>query len=284
MRSMACIASACALTFSAPLLAQETASTESNSKWGEDIVVAGAGVGILPDYEGSDNYRLVPVPGAIGRVSGIKFVYIGNRFSADLIREKPGPGWDFQLGPFASVGLNRTSLKSIDDTRIRALGKLGTAVELGGYVGIARQGVITSDYDRLSLSLSYRHDVAGVYDGAIVTPTINYMTPLSRKAMVTIFASANHADSGYATTYYTITPQQSLASGLPTFNARSGWKDMSVGGAANLSVTGDLTHGLSVAAGLVYTRLMNDFADSPVVSVAGSRNQMLAGLGLAYTF
>ncbi len=117
----------------------------------QDLLIAGLGIGVMPAYEGSGQGRAVPVPGVIGRVNGTKFMLLGNQASLDLIKDKPGPGWDFQLGPYAAVGLNRTSLGAIDDLRIRALGKVDIAVELGGYVGIARQGVITSDFDRLSL-------------------------------------------------------------------------------------------------------------------------------------
>jgi outer membrane scaffolding protein for murein synthesis (MipA/OmpV family) len=273
---------ACLLIFATPALAQDGTPPDPNVQ--RDFVAVGAGVAVLPDYEGSNDYRVAPVPGAIGSIGGYKFMLLGNRVNVDLIKDKPGPGWDIQAGPFASIGFNRTSLKGIDDPRIKALGKVDNAIELGGYIGIGKQGVITSDYDRLSLTLSYRHDVNNAYDGAILTPSISYLTPLSTKTMVTIFANANHADSGYATTYYSITPQQSARSGLAQFNAKPGWKDVSLGAAANFSLTGDLTHGLSVAAGLVYTRMINDFAASPVVSVAGSRDQMIGGIGLAYTF
>jgi outer membrane scaffolding protein for murein synthesis (MipA/OmpV family) len=30
--------------------------------------------------------------------------------------------------------------------------------------------------------------------------------------------------------------------------------------------------------------MLNDFADSPIVSIAGNRNQWLGGAGVAYTF
>lgn len=263
--------------------AQEAAPATERALGGDRLMV-GIGVASVPDYEGSNDSRIVPAPGAIGSIGGHKFMLVGNRASLDLLKDKPGPGWDFELGPVAAIGFNRASLKGIEDPRIRALGKLGYAVELGGYAGIARQGVITSDYDRLSLSVSYRHDVAGGHGGAMIMPTINYMTPLSTKSMVTIFASAAHADRDYADSYYTITPAQSAASGLPAFKAGSGWKSWSVGGAANLSLTGDLTQGLSAVAGLVYTKLLNDFADSPVTSIAGSRDQLIFGAGLAFTF
>ncbi|UIJ45870.1 MipA/OmpV family protein [Sphingomonas cannabina] len=250
----------------------------------DSFATIGVGIATVPDYEGSDDNRIAPFPAAMGQVSGYRFTLIGNRLSVDLIRNRPGPGWDLQLGPVAAVNFNRSSTKSIDDPRIKALGKVDTAIELGGYAGIARTGVITSDYDRLSVSVTYRHDVAGSHDSGIWTPTVSYMTPLSRKAMVGLFASADHVEGKYARTYFSVTPGQSIASGLPVYNARGGWKNLTLGAMAGVSLTGDLTHGLSLVGGGAWSRLMNDFADSPVTSVAGDRNQWIGTVGLAYTF
>ncbi len=259
------------------------AQTEREDK-GEDMLMAGLGLGIVPAYEGADQSRAVPVPGLVGRVDGIKFVLLGNQASVDLLRDRSGPGWDLQLGPIASLGFNRAMPGAIDDPRVRALGKVALAVEVGGYVGIARQGVVTSDYDRLSLTLGVRRDVAGAHEGTLLVPTITYLTPLSRKALVSLFATATHADGNYADTYYTITPGQSAASGLPTFKAGAGWTSWTAGAAGLLSLIGDMEHGLMLAGGVGYGRMLGDFAASPVVSIAGSRNQWSAGIGLAYSF
>jgi outer membrane scaffolding protein for murein synthesis (MipA/OmpV family) len=272
-----------------PALAQDAAGATPPDAGGQfdtsrdTITVAAAGV-YLPDYEGSDHNHFTPAPGAIGSVKGFNFTLIGNRLSVDLIPNRPGQKIDVQFGPTAVLNFNRNSLSSIDNRQIRALGKIDKAVELGGYVGIGKTGIITSPYDRLSVSLSYRHDVSGVHDSAIVTPTVNYLTPLSRKSAVGIFASANHAGTGYARTYFSITNAQSLQSGLPTYAAHSGWKDYTLGALATTSLTGDLLHGFKLIAGGTYTRLLNGFSYSPVTRVAGSPNQWLGAVGLAYTF
>ena len=282
-------AAALAAVATTPALAQDGAGATPPDAGGQfdtsrdTITVAAAGV-YLPDYEGADHNHFTPAPGAIGSVRGFNFSLIGNRLSVDLIPNRPGQKLDFQFGPTAVLDFNRNSLDSIDDPRIRALGKIGKAVELGGYVGIGKTGVITSPYDRLSVSVSYRHDVSGVHDSAIVTPTINYLTPLSRKSAVGLFASANHAGAGYARTYFSINGAQSLASGLPAYNAHAGWKDYTLGALGTVSLTGDLLHGFKLVAGGTYTRLMNGFSYSPVTRVAGSPSQWLGAVGLAYTF
>ncbi|MGR6329534.1 MipA/OmpV family protein [Sphingomonas sp. XXL09] len=249
-----------------------------------DTVTAGVVAVYLPDYEGSNHYRWTGAPAAIGSVKGFAFTLAGNRVSVDLIPNPPGPKWDIQAGPIALVNFNRTTLSQIDDPRIRALGKLDTAIELGGYVGIGKTGVITSPYDKLSVSVSYRHDVSGVHDAGIWQPTVNYFTPLSLKAAVGLFASAERAERGYAQTYFGITPAQSVASGFTTYSPRGGWKNWGVGALGTYSLTGNLLHGVKLVAGGTYRRMLNDFGNSPVTRIAGSKNQWLGAVGLAYTF
>ncbi|MFL0413095.1 MipA/OmpV family protein [uncultured Sphingomonas sp.] len=249
-----------------------------------DMVTIGIGAGYLPDYDGSNDYRFVPVPAAIGTIGGINFSVTGNRASADLLPSRPGEAWDIQLGPVAVINFTRSSRQGIDDPRVRRLGELDTAVEVGGYFGIGKTGVITSPYDKLSLSLSYRHDVAGVHRSGIWQPTLNYFTPLSRKTAVALFASAERVESKYVRTYFNVSPEASVASGLPVYNGRGGWKSYTLGAVGTVSLTGDLLKGFKLVGGGTYRRMLDDVAASPLVSIAGSRNQWAGVLGIGYTF
>ncbi|MEZ0243949.1 MAG: MipA/OmpV family protein [Sphingomonas sp.] len=247
-----------------------------------DSLTVGAAAGYTPSYEGSDDYVLTVVPGIRGRVSGINFTLRGNRFSADLVPTKGGPGWDVQFGPIVSLNFNRSA--AIVDPRVRLLPKRKTAIEVGGYVGIGKQGVITSEYDKLSINVAGVYDVSGTHSSYVITPTIDYGTPLSTTAYVGLNFSANYAGEGYADTYFSVDPAGAAASGLPVFAAHKGWKDWTISTVGVMSLTGDLTGGLQMMAGFSYRRMLNDAADSPVTSVAGSRDQLTGLLGLAYTF
>ena len=99
-----------------------------------------------------------------------------------------------------------------------------------------------------------------------------------------MFASAEHVENRYAAAYYGVTPAGSIASGLPVYTARGGWKNYTVGALATVSLTGGLLHGFKLFGGGTYERLLNDFGDSPLVSIAGRRSQWLGALGLGYTF
>lgn len=273
------------LSLATPALAQDASQPPATTieTGGDSITIGGGGV-YLPDYEGSDDYRFVAAPGAIGQFKGFAFQLAGNRLSVDLIPNQPGPVWDIQAGPLGVVNFNRTRLESIDDPRVRALGELDTAIELGGFVGVGKTGVITSPYDKLSVSVSYRHDVSNVHDSGIWQPTINYLTPLSRKAAVALFGSAERAGRGYAQTYFSVLPTQVATSTLPAYNARAGWKNYSLGAVGTYALSGDLLHGFKAVAGVNYRRMLNSFGYSPVTRIAGDKDQWLAAVGLAYTF
>ncbi|WP_244489540.1 MipA/OmpV family protein [Sphingomonas yabuuchiae] len=279
-----------ALSLSVPAFAQDStissnpAAAEMAGQLGKNTVTVGLGAAYLPRYEGSKDYSFSPAPAALAYIDGHTITYIGNRISVDLIGDKTNRDWDIQAGPIGVVNLDRTTTSGIGNRQVAALGKIGAAVELGGYVGIGKIGVVTSPYDRLSVSVSYRHDVTGVHDSGIWQPSVNYFTPLSTKAAVGLFATAEHAGRGYARRYFSITPDQSAASGLPVYNARAGWKDWSVGGLATYSITGNLLKGWKIVGGLTYGRELGNFADSPIVSQVGSRSQWLSALGVAYTF
>lgn len=271
------------LIAAAPALAQEEPPAEVAQEGAARLTI-GAGAAWIPDYEGSDESRITPLPAANGTVAGMSFTVLGNRASMDVIPNDTGPVWDFQLGPVAVLNLNRTNIDAIEDPRVRALGEVDTAVEVGGYVGIGKTGLITSDFDKLSITLSYRHDVTKIHKSGIWTPSINYTTPLSTKALVGIFASAEIVEDRYARTYFGVTPAGSAASGLPVFAPKGGQKDITFGALFTHSLTGDLTKGLALVAGGTYRKLVGDFADSPLVSIAGTRHQWTVGAGLALTF
>ena len=240
-------------------LAQDDAPTPEQAEVAQEararLTVAAGGVW-LPDYEGSDDNRWVPAPAANGTVAGMSFTVLGNRASLDLIPDVAGKDWNLQLGPVAVINLNRTNRDAIADPRVRALGEIDTAVEVGGYGAIAKTGIL-HDFDTLTVST---------------------------KALVTLFASAEVVGDRYARTYFGVTPAGSVLSGLPTYTPEGGQKDISFGGMFTHSLTGNLTKGLALIAGGTYKKLVGDVADSPLVAIAGSRHQWTAGAGLALTF
>src|SRR3546814_2650047 len=61
------------------------------------------------------------------------------------------------------------------------LGELDFAIEAGAFAGVALNRVF-HEYDTITARISWLHDVTDTHDGFIVTPALEYGTPLSRKA------------------------------------------------------------------------------------------------------
>jgi outer membrane scaffolding protein for murein synthesis (MipA/OmpV family) len=242
----------------------------------------GIGGAYRPSYEGSDDYEFGPIGAVFGKVAGFSFVTRGPGLAVDLVRDRAGAPFSVEFGPVAYVRLNRTG--GIKDPQVRALGELDTAIELGAVAGIAKNGVL-HQYDSLGVRLTWQKDVANVHHSYVLTPSIEYQTPLSTRTYVTLSASMDRVGDGYARTYFSVTPAGAVASGLPAFNADGGWKSTSFSLFGAQILTGDLRKpGLSLIGGLSYSRLRGDFKRSPIVSVAGDADQFTALAGLAYTF
>jgi outer membrane protein len=267
------------LIFAAPAFAQGDEESLPNDPNSLTIGVGGA---YLPSYEGSDDYILTPVGLAFGKVAGFGFATRGTALYVDVIPDRPDAPVSFDLGPLANVRLDRTS--RIEDPRVRALGEIGTAIELGAWAGLTKNGVLHR-YDSLGIRLAWQKDVTDTHESAVLTPAIEYRTPLSTRTLATFSVQAEHVGDRYARTYFSVTPAGALASGLPVFNADGGWKNWRATLLFGQTLTGDLRHpGLSLFGGVSYSRLLGDFARSPIVSTAGDRDQYLATAGLAYSF
>ena len=269
-----------ALLAATPAFAQSTDAALPDPNDQSDTFTIGAGAAYLPDYEGSDDYRIIPAAAIRGRLSGISFFTRATYLYVDVIPRGDG-ALEFDLGPIAGVRLNRTG--KIKDDFVDLLPERKTAFEIGGFAGVTYHG-LTNPYDALSFRLDVVKDMGDAHESTIFTPTIDFGTPLSRRTYVGASLSAEWVGGGYADYYYSITPADALASGLAPYDADGGFKSWRLGLLVNQSITGDLTNGLSVFGTGSYSRLSGDFKDSPIVDDRGSASQWLAAVGLAYTF
>jgi outer membrane scaffolding protein for murein synthesis (MipA/OmpV family) len=282
MRRFLCVALAAGLSGS-PALAQSTPgdaslpSAEDLAK--RDTVTIGIGGAVMPDYEGSNDYRVLPMGAIRGKVSGISFTSRGTYLYVDLV---PHSGkLDFNAGPV--VGARFNGRRHIADPVVKLLPQTKTAIEVGGFVGVSAHG-LTNPYDTLALRVDVLHDVGGAHESTTFSPNVEFSTPLSRRTYASLNLGAEFVSNKYADYYYSITPAGALASGLPVFSAGGGMKDWKAALLLNQSITGDLLHGISVFGFGQYSKLVGDFKRSPIVSQRGSASQWLGALGLAYTW
>lgn len=270
-----------AIMGSAPAFAQEDQEPVESVLDG-DYLTVGVGAAYVPTYRGSDDYAVSPVPLVKGKFKGIDINPRVGGVALDFIPDDRDSGIGFSLGPVASVSFNRA--RRIKDPVVRAAGKLDTAIEAGVTAGVSAYKLL-NDYDSLTLSADVKWDVAGAYKGMVVSPVISYMTPLSKASFAVLALSARHVDDNFARYYYSVTPGQSAASGLPLYNAKGGWDSANLSLLGGYDLSGDLRDGgFSVFGAANYSRMLNDGKDTPFTSIRGSANQWVVAAGVAYTF
>ncbi len=283
MRHLTC--AALALCLAAPAFAQtqpaaaQLPSPENVSS--RDTLTIGAGAAAVPDYEGSDDYRIIPAAAARGQYHGISFTTRGAYLYVDVVPQSGNI--DFDVGPIAGARFDRR--RSSDDEVVKLLPRRKTGIEVGGFAGVGFHG-LTNPYDRLAFRVDVLHDVGNAHKSTIFSPNVEFSTPLSRWTYASANVGAEFVGNKYADYYFSITPADRVATGnqLPVYNANGGMKNWKAGLLLNQSITGDLLGGLSVFGVGQYSRLVGDFKRSPIVSQRGSASQWLGALGLAYTW
>lgn len=241
----------------------------------------GLGLGAASDYEGSNDYRLQPGGLLQGRIGGIEVQMRGLNLYTDVIADPRGQRTTFEFGPVAQLRLERTG--DIKDPRVAALGSRDTAIELGLVAGVGRRGVLFPP-DSLSFDLTVLRDVAGAHDSTIITPSLSYAAPVSRRAYARISLSADHVGSGFARTYYDVAPSTAPGA-LPVYaTSGGGWKSTSAALLYTRDLGGEPRQGLGLFSLISYKRLLGQFADSPIVRDAGSASQGFGMVGLSYSF
>lgn len=272
----------CAVPFmamaAAPLYAQSPDPDRN------ELTVA-VGVGALPRYKGAKDSIITPGVLARGRVENFTFFSRGSNLYVDLIRDQNSAGLDLEFGPVVNYRADRH--KHIKDARVAALGKLDAALEIGAWAGIAKRGVFTGEYDNLSLRVTYAHDISNAHDSTVITPAIEYGTPISPTVYIGASASANYVGKGFGRYYFDVSPAGSLASGLTAYNgagSKSGFSDVNFILLAGKSLSGDLRKGWALFTVGGYGKVLGRIRQSPIVRDAGSSDQWTGGVGVAYTF
>jgi outer membrane scaffolding protein for murein synthesis (MipA/OmpV family) len=275
---MLCILAAAALS-AAPALAQDS-ETALPADAQPATTTIGLGGAFVPDYEGSDDYRLIPGGALRTKIGPVAIQTRGLYLYADMVPGGSG-NVDLDIGPVAGVRLNRTG--KIKDDLVDLLPERKTAIEVGGFVGVGFKA-LTNPYDRLAVRLDVLKDVGDAHQSTTISPNLEFSTPMSRTFFVGASLSADFVSGRFADYYFSVSPLDAIASGLPAYDADGGMKNWKIGLLANQSLSGDLRRGLSLFGTGSYSRLLGDFKRSPIVSDRGSASQWFGAFGLAYSF
>ena len=264
------------ISFPGLAAAQSPADTSASGTFGAPIgspdetwsYTLGLGAAVVPDYEGSEDYRAAPVPifrAQKGHQYGALF---GARASSNLI---PHPNW--RAGPIAEFIRKRSDVHNskVDDMRT-----VDAALMLGAQVGYEH----TVGSSVLGANVSWRHDVTGSNDGWILQPGVNYRSQLGNRLRLNASVDMSYASDDYMETYFSVGQREAAKTGFKRYSADAGFKDVG----ASVTLTYNFTENWALGGIVGYKRLMNDAADSPVVDDVGNENQFLGGVFFTYSW
>ncbi len=225
----------------------------------------GAGVGLAPDYEGSEDYQAIPLPYVNIKWSNhMSINLLSNKAKVNLI---PSSIWRGGV-----VGEYIAERDDVDNNRVDDLEDVDTSFILGGFFGF--------EYANWSASIEAMADVADGNDGAIVRLNGGYRIPIDQSWSLSLEAFTTWADDDYMEAYFEIDDADSNRSGLSTFSADSGFKDVGL----NLSASFKPWEHWGLIGLVSYKRLLGDAEDSPVVDDEGNENQFTGGILVFYKF
>ena len=229
----------------------------------------GAGVSYQPEYEGSDEYKVAPLPMLMVSYRDLVFLR-GPMLGANAFTwTGSGPNDKLQVGPLVRYQFGRDEDDSDD---LRGMGDLDGAVELGGFV--------TYSTGPWSAGLNVFRDVSNAHDGLTVKLSAGNRMPLAPKLMLRSEISTTWADSNYTEAFFGISAAQAARSGLAQYQAEGGFKDAGI----TFDLDYSLTDHWDVTGRLGYKRLLGDAADSPLVADRGSADQLSTGMFFGYKF
>lgn len=228
------------------------------------------GAAALPKFAGSKKYQPLPLIIADLRLVGVSFEIRGPGVRVNLIDQENG----FVAGPAIELDFGR---ESKDGGTARGLDKIGTAVNVGGFVGY-RTGGNENGEGQVQVELSVLKDVTEG-KGLTATGEISYAVLRGPRWIASVDANLTYADKKSLRTYFGITPRESLTSGLAAYRPDSGLRDVGVGTTIGYS----FTERWGAIGRLGYNRYIGEAGKSPIVK-EGSRNEFLVGAGVSYRF
>lgn len=252
------IATLLTVVTAAPAMAADAFEPGTSAPIANDVDLSlriGGGAKYQPDYEGSDDYHVVPWP-----IIALEFLRLPG------LGEFGGPSTGFSVGPSFNVLGSRDES---DNAALAGLGDVDTAFEAGAKVSF--------ETDMFGAFLAVRQGFGG-HDGVVGEAGLDLiMRPTPRLSFIA-GPRVSAASDEFFDTYYSVTPAQSVASGLPAYDASSGFRSVGVGG----EMVYNLTELMDLHLTAEWSHLVGDAADSPIVVQAGSEDQFSVGAGVSY--
>jgi outer membrane protein len=254
---------AAGLSIPAAGMAAEPPPSLSPPAWTVTLGIEGR---IEPLFPGASSYMPVPYPLFDVRRGGTPERFVGPRDGIGFSLYDIG---FFRVGPVGQV--KRARLQS-SDTVLLGLGSVPWAGEIGGFAEYWAAPWLRGRGELRQGFGGHHGLVADLMLDAII-PVTPRLTWSGGPRLTLVTGAANEP-------YFSINYTQSVASGLPVYDAKGGVQSFGAG----TQLRYHWTPAWATHVFVEYQRLAGGAANSPLVEQRGDPNQLIAGLGTTYSF
>lgn len=272
MKTHLSIAMCTSLALAAPLVSAQD-DDEDESSWNVSVLM---GAAAIPTYLGDDDLQLTAFPDIRAEYKDIFFVSIAgagyNAFGGENWRAGPIIRFDFGRDELEGNPLNLAGDETID---LLGLGDIDASPEVGAF--------FVYDNDQWELGIEARQGLDGGHEGLLISAEAKYKGQFNlfgKPAFFSFGPEIVYGDENYQQTYFGITPEQSVGSGLAIYEADAGL--VSAGLHGNLFVPINQRWAWGIFAGV--DQLGDPASDSPLIIERGDETQTVGGVFLSYTF
>ncbi len=242
----------------------------------------GLGAGLAPDYLGSDDLVAVPLPSFAFNIGRIP---IQNNLLGVEINIRPGfraPASGeaiFAYGPILRYDSGRNDGSKVEDPVVALTTPVNGTPQIGGFIEATLPLAMAQGDPALLTARIAVVQATQSYKGATLDASVGVVRPLGQWT-VGGGVAATWADGDYTSAYFSVTPADSAATGLPEYTASGGLLTAGL----SLFASYAISEAWSVDLLAGYTLVTGSAADSPIVADRGSASQPFAGLGLTWRF
>ena len=231
----------------------------------------GAAVLHRPEFRGSDDYEVQPLPFIAFSygLGGATLSMDGTELELDLAASDR-----FKIGPIAGYRGGRDD--DIENQVVSRLATIDGAVEGGVFAGMTW----SLGAGRIDAGVKLLADLGDAHGGYTVTAETAWTVQATDRIRYSVGANVVWADKNYMETYFGVDSVGAAASGLAAYRPDAGLE--SVGVSANLRYRLSDRWGMAVFA--AYDRLVDQAADTPIVTQEGSENQAQIGFAVYRAF
>lgn len=222
----------------------------------------GLGVGMTPDYSGSNDYSLRVVPLIDVRFKN-RWTLQGSKLRVNVLSNEV-----LKLGPLINYRFGRGESNNL---ALTGLGNVSGTMQVGAFAELQTGLLLASAEVRQAVGSGHGAEAIFIVGNGLYRDE-NWLVVMGLRG---VWSSGKQTQA-----YYGVNETQALASGYEVSKMSSGFNDVGL----NFIVRYQLNDSARIENIVGVSKIIGSAASSPIVKLKGSTNQVIFGVGFRYSF